>query len=107
MNKSRLQGVHSDPYIKTFYYDSQEWYVPLHDIRTQETHYDLGELIITDDKVIYINKNRNGVSKNIYTNPSEEINLEIQQFLDIVEKFLRSAGDVVKKLEIQYKDKAR
>jgi hypothetical protein len=87
IQKSELKGVHNDKFLDDFYFQSVDWYVVLHDIRTQETHYELGEIVVVNSKLYYKNNNRNGVSKEIYTNPSDTIELELGEFLELVGKF--------------------
>lgn len=88
MKKGILKGVHTDADLNLFYYKAAEWYVMLHDIRTQETHYEMGRIKTDNGKLKYFNNNRNGVSKTLYTNPSKEIYLEIKEILALIDKFL-------------------
>ena len=72
-----IGGVYKDKFISSFFYDARNWFIMLHDIRTQETHYEVGKIEKFERKIYYVNGNRNGTSKNLYTNPSDEIKLEI------------------------------
>lgn len=71
----------------------------LNDIRTQETHYEVGKITKLEGKNYYINGNRNGTSKKLYTNPSDEIRLKIKEIVEIIDEFLRTE-DILAKLVI-------
>lgn len=83
-----LSGVHSNNDLNKFYFDSQKWFVLFHDIRTQETHYEVGTIIKDSGQLIYKNNNRNGVSRSLYSNPSSTINIPIQKFISFIDEFL-------------------
>lgn len=68
----------------------------LHDIRTQETHYEVGKIEKFEGKIYYVNGNRNGTSKNLYTNPSDEIKLEIKEIVKIIDEFLKTEDKIAK-----------
>jgi len=85
-----LNGIYKDKFIFSFFYNAKTWFIELHDIRTQETHYEVGKIEKIDGKRFYVNKNRNGVSKQLYSNPSNEIKIEISDFLLLVEEFLQT-----------------
>lgn len=70
------------------------WFIEVHDIRTQETHYEVGKIEKGEGKVFYINGNRNGTSKQLYTNPSNEIRIEIEEFLRLVDGFLETEDKI-------------
>ena len=38
----------------------------------------------------YVNKNRNGTSKSIYTNPDEDINITLIDFIKLINDFLET-----------------
>lgn len=94
-----ISGVYKDKFISSFFYDARNWFITLHDIRTQETHYEVGKIVKFEGKNYYINGNRNGTSKKIYTNPSDEIRLEIKDIVEIVDEFLKTE-DIIAKLVI-------
>lgn len=90
IKKNELKGVHSDKLLDYFYFQSAEWYIILHDIRTQETHYEIGKIEVKENIFWYKNNNRNGVSKELYTNPSDTIELELSVLLNIIDEFINS-----------------
>lgn len=85
---SSLIGIHNHGNLKEFYRKSHSWYIILHDIRTQETHYEVGKISKINTEYIYFNKNRNGVSKNLVTNPSDKIEISLKSFINHVDDFL-------------------
>lgn len=91
-----IGGVYKDKFISSFFYDARNWFIMLHDIRTQETHYEVGKIEKFEGKTYYVNGNRNGTSKNLYTNPSDEIKLEIKEIVKIIDKFLKTEDKIAK-----------
>ena len=85
-----LNGIYKDKFIFSFFNNSKTWFIEIHDIRTQETHYEVGKIEKSNGKIYYINGNRNGTSKQLYTNPSNEIKIEIDEFLKLIDKFLET-----------------
>ena len=71
----------------------------LHDIRTQETHYEIGSIKNKDGVIWYSNNNRNGISKDLYTNPNNIIEIQLIELLKIIDKFLKSIDCMKKILE--------
>jgi len=90
-----LSGIYKDKFIFSFFNSAKSWFIELHDIRTQETHYEVGRIEKNEGKVYYVNGNRNGTSKQLYTNPSNEIRIEIVNFLRLVDGFLETEGKIV------------
>ena len=91
-----IGGVYKDKFISSFFYDARNWFIMLHDIRTQETHYEVGKIEKFEGKIYYVNGNRNGTSKNLYTNPSDEIKLEIKEIVKIIDEFLKTEDKITK-----------
>ena len=91
-----IGGVYKDKFISSFFYDARNWFIELHDIRTQETHYEVGKIVKIEGKIYYFNGNRNGTSKNLYTNPSDEIKLEIKEIVKIIDEFLKTEDKIAK-----------
>ena len=91
-----IRGVYKDKFISSFFYDARNWFIMLHDIRTQETHYEVGKIVKFDGKIYYISGNRNGTSKNLYTNPSDKIKLEIKEIVKNIEEFLKTEDKIAK-----------
>lgn len=91
-----IGGVYKDKFISSFFYDARNWFIMLHDIRTQETHYEVGKIEKFEGKIYYVNGNRNGTSKNLYTNPSDEIKLEIKEIVKIIDEFLKTEDKIAK-----------
>lgn len=85
-----LNGIYKDKFIFSFFSNAKTWFIEIHDIRTQETHYEVGKIEKSNGKIYYINGNRNGTSKQLYTNPSNEIKIEIDEFLKLIDKFLET-----------------
>lgn len=81
--------IYKDKYVKSIYGFAQNWYVDFHDIRTQETHYELGNVKRVEKEWIYTNNNRNGVSKQLYTNPKDTIEISVSQYLVLIDSFIR------------------
>lgn len=92
-------GVYNDIFVHTIFDFAISWYIDIHDIRTQETHYEVGEVYKDNGTINYINGNRNGTSKNLYSNPSNEINITIDDFLLLVHKFLETEGYICNGLQ--------
>lgn len=53
-----------------------------------------GHLVGKETKMVIINGNRNGTSKQLYTNPSNEIKIEIDEFLRLVDGFLETEDKI-------------
>lgn len=85
-----LNGIYKDKFIFSFFSHAKTWVIEIHDIRTQETHYEVGKIEKSKGKIYYVNGNRNGTSKQLYTNPSNEIRIEIDEFLRLIDKFLET-----------------
>lgn len=92
-----LNGIYSDKLLNYFYFQCSEWYIMLHDIRTQETHYEIGSIKSEEGVFWYNNNNRNGISKDLYTNPKNVIEIKLAGLLDIIDKFLKSI-DFIKEI---------
>lgn len=90
-----LDGIYKDQFISEFFQEAKTWYVTIHDIRTQEVHYEVGRINRTGDNCYYINGNRNGTSKTLYTNASNEIKIEIKELLMLVDEFLNTEDKIV------------
>lgn len=86
--------IYKDKLLVKFYLRAERWYVILHDIRTQETHYFIGKIFVYEDNVYYKNVNRNGISKDLYTNPDREINILITDILNLVDYFIGTETDL-------------
>lgn len=86
--------IYTDKLLVKFYMQSEKWYVILHDIRTQETHYSIGNIVVSEKDVYYKNVNRNGISKELYTNPDKEINILITDILSLVDCFVETEKDL-------------
>lgn len=91
-----VNDIYKDEFIYSFYNYAKRWYVEIHDIRTQEVHYNVGRIEIYDGQIYYVNGNRNGASKEIYSNPSNEIRIELKVFLGLINDFLATEGRVAK-----------
>jgi hypothetical protein len=89
-----LNGIYKDKFVFSFFNSAKIWFIEVHDIRTQETHYEVGKIEKNEGKVFYINGNRNGTSKQLYTNPSNEIKIEIDEFLRLVDGFLETEDKI-------------
>lgn len=85
-----IPAIYGDPFISSFYLSAKSWFVDIHDIRTQETHYEVGRIQNEEEELLYLNNNRNGTSKQIYTNPSTQIKLKLMDFITLVDGFLRT-----------------
>lgn len=95
VNKEEIKNnVYTDRLLVKFYLQTEKWYVILHDIRTQETHYSVGYIVISEKNVYYKNANRNGISKSLYMNPDKEINILITDVLNFVGSFLETETDL-------------
>ena len=53
-----IGGVYKDKFISSFFYDARNWFIMLHDIRTQETHYEVGKIEKLEGKIYYVNGNK-------------------------------------------------
>lgn len=84
-----LNGIYKDKFVFSLFNSAKMWFVEVHDIRTQETHYEVGKIEKVEGKIFYINGNRNGTSKQLYTNPSDELRITIDDFLELVDCFLK------------------
>lgn len=87
-------NIYTDKLLVKFYMQSEKWYVTLHDIRTQETHYSIGNIVVSGKNIYYKNVNRNGISKELYTNPDREINILITDILNLVDCFIETETDL-------------
>ena len=95
VKKEKIKSkIYTDKLLVKFYLQAERWYVILHDIRTQETHYFIGNIFINEDNVYYKNVNRNGISKELYTNPDREINILITDILSLVDCFVETETDL-------------
>lgn len=94
VNASIAPPIFQDNFIWDFFLNAEQWYVVLHDIRTQETHYEVGKIINDGTILKYVNKNRNGTSKSIYTNPDEDINVTLIDFLNLINNFLETENRI-------------
>ena len=86
--------VYEDKLLLKFYSQAENWYVVLHDIRTQETHYYTGKVYFKEGKVYYKNDNRNGISKTLYMNPDKEIDISICSILNLLNEFLKTETEI-------------
>lgn len=89
-HKRELTGVYLNEHLKSFYYSAKDWYIDVHDIRTQETHYEVGRIEYYEDIIYYVNGNRNGVSKSLYTNPLSETRILITKIIELSNMFLET-----------------
>lgn len=96
-----MPAIYSDPFICSFYLSAKSWFVDIHDIRTQETHYGVGWIQKDEKDLLYVNHNRNGTSKQIYTNPSELIKLTMIEFITLVDGFLGIKTHIFNHLNIK------
>lgn len=96
VNATIASPVFQDNFIWDFFLNVEQWYVPLHDIRTQETHYEVGKIINDGTSLRYLNKNRNGTSKSIYTNPDEDISITLIDFIKLINDFLETENKIAK-----------
>ena len=95
VKKEKIKSkIYTDKLLVKFYLQAERWYVILHDIRTQETHYFIGKIFVKEDNVYYKNVNRNGISKDLYTNPDREINILITDILNLVDYFIGIETDL-------------
>lgn len=93
-HSKELNGIYKDEFVFSFFDSAKLWFIKVHDIRTQETHYEVGKIEKSEGKVFYINGNRNGASKQLYTNPSNETKIEIDEFLRLVDVFLETEDKI-------------
>ena len=93
-NEQEKREIYKDEFIHSFFSGAKTWFVDLHDIRTQETHYEVGRIEEIDDELYYINGNRNGTSKYIYSNPSNETKIKLSKFIVLIERFLNVENDI-------------
>lgn len=93
-HSKELNGIYKDKFVFSFFDSAKLWFIKVHDIRTQETHYEVGKIEKSEGKVFYINGNRNGASKQLYTNPSNETKIEIDEFLRLVDVFLETEDKI-------------
>ncbi len=96
VNASIAPPIFQDNFIWDFFLNAEQWYVVLHDIRTQETHYEVGKIINDGTILKYVNKNRNGTSKSIYTNPDEDISITLIDFIKLINDFLETENKIAK-----------
>jgi hypothetical protein len=89
-----LSGIYKDKFIFSFFCSAKSWFIELHDIRTQETHYEVGKIEMSEGKAYYINGNRNGTSKQLYTNPSNDIRIEIDDLMRLIDGFLETEDKI-------------
>lgn len=89
-----LSGIYKDKFVFSFFSNAKTWFIELHDVRTQETHYEVGKIEKREGKSYYINGNRNGTSKQLYTNPSNEIRIEMEEFLRLIDGFLETEDKI-------------
>ena len=95
VKKEKIKSkIYTDKLLVKFYLQAERWYVILHDIQTQETHYFIGKIFVKEDNVYYKNVNRNGISKDLYTNPDREINILITDILNLVDYFIGIETDL-------------
>lgn len=97
----KLSGVHSDKSLTEFYTNAMKWFLMIHDIRTQETHYEVGKINIIDGKLKYCNNNRNGVSKLFFSNPSNFIELELTELITFIDLFLEQSYELCSIVELK------
>lgn len=88
--------IYTDKLLVKFYSQAEKWYVKLHDIRTQETHYYIGTIYFRENEEYYKNENRNGISKTLYTNPDKVIDIPIYSILSYVDDFLNTETEICK-----------
>lgn len=98
VNATIVPPIFQENFIWDFFLNAEQWYVLLHDIRTQETHYEVGKIINDGTNLKYVNKNRNGTSKSIYTNPDEDINITLIDFLKLINDFLETENRIAELL---------
>lgn len=96
VNATIASPVFQDNFIWDFFLNVEQWYFPLHDIRTQETHYEVGKIINDGTSLRYLNQNRNGTSKSIYTNPDEDISITLIDFIKLINDFLETENKIAK-----------
>lgn len=56
--KEKKKPIYGDRVLKAFIIKAQPWYDIVHKIRTEETHYGMGNLKFQDDRIIYYNLDR-------------------------------------------------
>lgn len=94
-HEKNIPTIYKDPFIFSFYLSAKSWFVDIHDIRTQETHYEVGRIQNEKEELLYINNNRNGTSKQIYTNSSSQIELKLIDFIKLVDDFLKTKAVIL------------
>lgn len=56
--------------------------------------YSIGNIVVSGKNIYYKNVNRNGISKELYTNPDREINILITDILNLVDCFIETETDL-------------
>ena len=108
INRSNeLKGVYRDSFIYSFFKDAQKWYITLHDIRTQEIHYEVGTVEKYNQTYVYKNGNRNGISKAVYSNADDELEIELKEFLNYIDDFLKNEDRIVELVQKYFKDQIK
>jgi len=79
--------------LRSYILKAKHWYEVVHDIRTEETHYGMGELIIADGIVYYYNLRR---SRRNISDKSNEIIFDILLINGIVSEFFNYINELDK-----------
>lgn len=61
----KKKEIYKDGVLSGFILKSKIWYEVVHSIRTEETHYGMGEILAQEKSLIYKNQNRSGDSEDI------------------------------------------
>lgn len=79
--------------IRTYVLKAKKWYEVIHEIRTEETHYGMGELLIEDGKIYYYNLRR---SRRKINGEAKDICFDIPKINEIVNEFFNYINELDK-----------
>lgn len=85
--------MYKNKILRSYILKAKHWYEIVHDIRTEETHYGMGELIIENDELIYYNLKR---SKRNGNRESKEIKFHILKLNEIYAEFCNYINELDK-----------
>lgn len=89
-DKSR--PMYKNGIFRSFVLKAKYWYEIVHDLRTEETHYGMGDLIIKEGRVLYHNLKRS--KRNL--DDTNEIIFDIPQINEIVSEFCNYINELDK-----------
>ncbi|KAJ48924.1 hypothetical protein CTM_25878 [Clostridium tetanomorphum DSM 665] len=96
----KKRPMYKNKILRSYILKSRYWYQLVHDIRTEETHYGMGDLEIENDKVMYHNlkrSNRNGgKGKEKGEKEEKEIRFHISEINGIYAEFCNYINELDK-----------